>query len=543
MKIAVAQIDTTVADFAGNQERILDRLAWAEGAGADLVVFPEMAICGYPPRDLLEEPAFVRRAEESVAAIAARTGKTAVAVGSVTVNEGADGRGLFNSALLLHKGRVLHVQHKTLLPEYDVFDEARHFEPSDRHEVISFGGMKLGLTLCEDLWSGYTFRGRRLYRCDPVERLSKAGAELVLNLSASPFTLGKQAIRRGLVTTAAKRFALPLVYCNAVGGNDDLVFDGRSIVADAQGRICAKGRAFAEDAFVVDTTALEPIGALPAMSDAEEMRHALVMGLSDYMRKCGFSRVVLGLSGGIDSAVVAALAAEAIGGRNVMGVLMPSPYSSSESVADAQALAEKLGVITCTTPIGEIYRAYRETLGFHDGEAVSLAEENIQARIRGNILMAISNREGAMVLATGNKSELSVGYCTLYGDMAGGFALISDLLKTEVYALARQRNEAGEVIPERIITKAPSAELKPDQVDQDTLPPYDLLDPIIRAYVEEKRSVEEITAMGFEGAMVARVTRMIDRNEYKRRQAPPGIKITAKAYGTGRRFPIAHCFS
>ncbi|MFA4874784.1 MAG: NAD+ synthase [bacterium] len=541
MKIAVAQIDNTVGDFEGNAAKIIEKLRWAEDAGVDLVLFPELAVCGCPPRDLLEKPSFVARNLQAVEKIAKQTGRVGAVIGYVSINETAEGRGLYNSAGLLHDGAVRFVQHKTLLPEYDVFDEARHFEPAKRHDVYAFAGCKIGLTLCEDMWSLHRFGGRRLYKIDPVERLSSAGADVILNLSASPFTLGKQTIRRGLVCDEARAYGLPVIYCNVVGGNDELVFDGRSFAADAAGRVCSEGKAFEEDAFIVDLDNMIPLNKLPILDDEELVRRALILGLRDYMRKCGFERVVIGVSGGIDSAVVAAIACQAIGSQKVMGVMMPSPYTLPRSVADAEKLAANLGMITCTVPIGEIYDAYRRTIGYGGGpdSKVSLAEENIQARIRGNILMAISNREGALVLSTGNKSELSVGYCTLYGDMAGGLALISDIPKGMVYALARYINKSGEMIPEDIITRPPTAELKPDQTDQDSLPPYDILDQIMKHYIEDKMSVEAIAAAGFDQATVERVAEMIDRNEYKRRQAPPGFKITSKAFGLGRRFPIA----
>jgi NAD+ synthase (glutamine-hydrolysing) len=539
MKIAVAQINTTIGDFEGNARKILDGLKWAESQGADLVAFPELAVCGYPPRDLLEKPTFVRRNLECVESIAQKTKKTAAVLGYVSTNETAEGRGLFNTAGILHEGKVKFVQHKTLLPSYDVFDEGRHFEPARKHGVCHIAGKKVALSLCEDMWSWHEFEGRRLYRHDPMERLIGAGAELILNLSASPFTLGKHAVRRQLVSAAAARFEVPVVFCNLVGGNDELVFDGRSMVADKQGRIVWEAKGFVEDSFVVDMERIKPAPPEQTPSEEEEVRRALVLGLRDYMRKCGFDKAVVGISGGIDSAVVAAIACEAIGDRKLMGVLLPSPYSSEESVQDAERLAANLGIVTCEVRIDDIYDVYRKALGFSEDREVSIAEENIQARIRGGILMAISNREGAIVISTGNKSELSVGYCTLYGDMAGGFALISDVLKTMVYALARHINKEREVIPRSILEKPPSAELKPDQMDQDALPPYEVLDPIIKAYIEEKQSAEAIVAMGFDREVVEQVVKMIDCNEYKRRQAPPGIKITPKAFGSGRRFPIA----
>jgi len=539
MKIAVAQIDTTIGDFDGNAAKILARLKWAEEAGADLVVFPELAVCGYSPRDLLEKPWFVRRNLECVEHIASKTGRVAAVVGYVSINETQEGRGLFNSAGILHDGAIRFVQHKALLPEYDVFDEARHFEPAARHDIYRFGKTRIGLTLCEDLWSRHRFGGRRIYQTDPVKPLAEAGADFILNLSASPFTIGKQKVRYQLVADEAARFDLPIVYCNLVGGNDELVFDGRSFVADSAGKVVMEAAAFEEDSFLVDTDAMPEADGRKSYPEEEEVLRALVLGLRDYMKKCGFERCVIGLSGGIDSAVVAAIAARAVGPDRVMGVMMPSQYTKEESVADAERLAKNLGIFTCIEPISNIYEQYRKTLGLGGDGGVTLVEENLQARIRGNILMAISNREGALVVSTGNKSEVSVGYCTLYGDMVGGLALISDIPKTMVYALARHINRNGELIPQSIIKKAPSAELKPDQTDQDALPPYDVLDRIMKEYIENKLSADEIVAKGEEAAAVASVIGMIDTNEYKRRQAAPGIKITSKAFGLGRRFPIA----
>lgn len=540
MKIAILQINTTIGDFDGNAVKILDGMAWAEQEGADVCVFPELTVCGYPPRDLLEKPDFIQRNLITVDAIAQQTRGMAVVLGFASINDKPVGRALFNSAGILHEGQRTFIQHKTLLPEYDVFDEARHFEPARDHGVFDLRGTRIGLSMCEDIWSLFQFGGRRLYRADPIEDVVKAGADVVINLSASPFALGKHGIRRRLAGEAAKRFGRPVVYCNLVGGNDELVFDGRSFVFNAEGQLVREARAFEEDRFVVDLACLKPLVVQPESSNEEETLRALSLGLSDYMRKCGFERVVVGLSGGIDSAVVAAIACRALGASKVMGVMMPSPYSSPGSVSDAEALIRNLGMTSCLIPIGEIYDGYRAALGYSSPlQEVTVTEENLQARIRGTILMAISNRERALVLSTGNKSEISVGYCTLYGDMAGGLALISDIPKTMVFALARYLNRGGEIIPQAIIDKPPSAELKPDQADQDTLPPYDVLDPIIRAYVEDRKGVDKIVSLGFDRALVERVVCMIDGNEYKRRQAAPGIKVTSKAFGLGRRFPIA----
>jgi len=540
MRIALAQINTTIGDFDGNAAKILDWLDRARGKGADLCLFPELAVCGYPPRDLLEKPSFIEANLRAIEEIASKVGRTAAVVGFVSRNDSAEGRALRNSAAFIEGGKVRFVQHKMLLPQYDVFDEGRHFEPASEQGVVEFAGQKLGVTLCEDLWSRFQFRGRRLYRVDPAEILAGKGAGMLVNISASPYTVGKQRTRIDLISGEAKMGSLPIFYCNMVGGDDELVFDGRSFAVDARGQIIAEAAAFEEDLVVVDSEAAGGSAGPSHMPEDEEVWRALALGLCDYMGKCGFARAFLGLSGGIDSAVVAAIAADAVGPDRITGVLMPSPFTSKASVDDATALAKNLGIKTLTISIGDVYEAYRAALGFSSGAGeVSLAEENLQARVRGNLLMALSNREGAMVISTGNKSELSVGYCTLYGDMAGGFALISDIPKTMVFDLARYANRGGERIPESIIAKPPSAELRPGQADTDSLPEYSVLDPILRLYIEDRMSAQEIQAKGFDPAVVARVLRMIDRNEYKRRQAPPGIKITMKAFGMGRRFPIA----
>jgi NAD+ synthetase len=536
MKIAVAQINTTVGDFEGNAEKVFEYLDMAVSAKASAVVFPELTVCGYPPKDLLEKPSFIDKNLETVEKIASITKDTAVILGFVSRNDSKIGRPLHNSVGILKNGKVRFVQHKTLLPEYDVFDEVRYFEPAKTHNIYQLENKKVGLTACEDMWSFHNFEGRRLYQNDPTSILAKAGCEVLISLSASPFTLGKQAIRRELLSRASRLNKVVSIYCNQVGGNDELVFDGKSFVCDSKGRIIYEGRAFAEDFFVVDTDDLKPVGALPEMKTEEEIKRALVLGLSDYMKKCGFKKAVIGISGGLDSAVVATIACEAVGAENVTGVMMPSPYTSKESVRDAKDLASALGMELVDISISDAYEVHRKTLGLANApDALSLVEENLQARIRGNILMALSNKYGALVISTGNKSELSVGYCTLYGDMVGGFALISDIPKTLVYELARHLRK----IPQSIIDKPPSAELRPGQTDQDSLPPYEDLDPIIAMYIEERRSLKDIISRGYSETLVAKVVEMIEKNEYKRRQAAPGIKITSKAFGTGRRFPIA----
>ena len=458
--------------------------------------------------------------------------------GFVDVGRKGLGRGIYNAAALAYGGKIRFVQHKTLLPTYDVFDEGRHFEPASKHASHLYEGIRWGLTLCEDIWSSFDFGGRQFYKTDPVALIKKTGAQIILNLSASPFSIGKTDVRRQLIQQAARKNRIPIVYCNLVGGNDDLVFDGQSLAANAKGELTFEGARFAESMEILDVAAMKKI--TPSkMPQMEEVCATLVLGLKDYLRKCGFKTVVIGLSGGVDSAVVAALAARALGPKQVTGISMPSPYSSRSSVDDARELAKRLGIHFQIVPIEKIYHDYRELRGKGPKDTISLADENIQARIRGNLLMAFSNETGALVLSTGNKSELACGYCTLYGDLAGGVALISDLPKTQVYALARHCNKDKEWIPRNTLQKPPSAELKPDQTDQDVLPPYEVLDAILRAYIEEHHSAEDIVKMGFARRRVEDVLRRVNGNEYKRRQAPLGIKVTSKAFGSGRRFPVA----
>ncbi|OGQ22601.1 MAG: NAD+ synthase [Deltaproteobacteria bacterium RIFCSPLOWO2_02_FULL_44_10] len=537
MKIAVAQINSTIGDFEGNTKKILDRLAWAEKAEADLLLFPELAVCGYPPQDLLFHPSFIDRCTQAVRDISEKTSSTAVVLGYPSVNTTSSGRAFFNAAGFFAEGKMLCEHQKALLPNYDVFDEKRYFEPGTSFLPCEWKGKKLGLSICEDMWSSYTLQGKKLYRLDPLQELVNAGADIILNLSASPYSLEKIEVRHSLLSQTAKRLSRPIFFCNLVGGNDSLIFDGNSLVVNAQGEIVHEGQRFVEDNFLFDLKTDARSVRLPEISPAEEMRKALVLGLRDYVHKCGFSHVVIGLSGGIDSAVVAALAVEALGSEHVTGILMPSPYTLQQSMDDAQALANLLSIKTEVHPINAIYDAYRNEIS--SSKEITVVEENLQARIRGNILMAFSNRTGAMVLSTGNKSELSVGYCTLYGDMAGGLSVIADVPKTFVYKIARVMNDEHPVIPPAILERPPSAELKPDQKDEDVLPPYDILDQILKAYIEEQKSIPEIVRMGFDARIVTDVARRVDRNEYKRRQAAPGLKVTSKAFGTGRRMPIA----
>ncbi|MEO8191038.1 MAG: NAD+ synthase [Acidobacteriota bacterium] len=544
LRVAVAQIDTTVGDFDGNAAKILDLGRRAESEGAAVVVFPELAVAGYPPKDLVERRPFLREASATTARIARASGEALWVFGSIAPNTSNSGRSVFNVAVAARRGSVVGEYRKRLLPNYDVFDEARYFEPGDRPLVVRAGGRRIAITICEDIWNDKTFwKKRRLYERDPVEDVKRAAPDLHVNVSASPWIVGKDRLRERMMRQIARGTRVPLVSCNLVGGDDGLVFDGNSVAFDASGRLAARARSFAEDFWTVDLPAGR--GPLPPREKPVPMlRRALVLALSDYASKCGFSTAVLGLSGGIDSAVTAAIAVEALGAANVKGVAMPGPYSSRGSVRDARALAENLGIELLEIPIDSVFDAYRETLSPVFGKAAGgAAEENLQARVRGALLMALSNKSGHLVLSTGNKSELAVGYCTLYGDMAGGYALLSDVPKTLVYELARDFNRDGIRIPEASIDKEPSAELRPDQKDTDSLPPYDVLDPLIDALVDD--GIDPAGAARRTGAapsVALDIARRIDRNEYKRRQAPPGPKVTGRAFGEGRRLPIAQKF-
>jgi len=540
MKIALAQINTTVGDIAGNREKIRDAARRAEVRGADLVVFPELTVTGYPPRDLLDVDAFVHASRAALDALARETGAIGVLVGAAVPNPRQPGRRALNVAALLDGGRVRSLTAKCLLPNYDVFDEVRYFEPATTMRVKEFRGRRLGVTVCEDAWAEESFSGRRIYRKDPVAELARQGAEVILNLSASPFEAGKLSRRQRILERVAREHKIPSVYVNLVGGNDSLVFDGESLVVDRGGQVAALAKAFEEDLILwdLDTGRGET---RPRIDGTEEsLLQALILGTRDYAHKCGFTSAVLGLSGGIDSSLVAVIAARALGPGNVWGVSMPSAYSSPGSLSDARALAENLGIHHQVIPIEKTFRTFLDELQPHfGGKPPDATEENLQARIRGNILMALSNKHGHLVLSTGNKSELAVGYCTLYGDMAGGLAVINDLPKTTVYNLSRHVNREREVIPAACLTKPPSAELRPDQTDQDTLPPYEVLDPILEGAIEESLTAEEIVERGFDPSIVERVLRMIRANEYKRQQAAPGLRVTGKAFGVGRRYPIA----
>jgi NAD+ synthase (glutamine-hydrolysing) len=543
MRIALAQLNPTIGDFEGNLGKLDRALDALRADSPDLAVFPEMFLAGYPPRDLLERDWFVEgagRALDRLSAVSKAHPNTAILVGTVLRSGKSPGKGLHNAAVLVRDGQALATVHKTLLPMYDVFDEARYFDPGDEVRTIPFGDEKLGISICEDAWNDPDLWHRPVYRRDPIDELARAGATLMINISASPYYVGKDAIRYRLFERHARRHGVPFVLVNQVGGNDELVFDGRSMCVGADGGLTAYLPAFEEAVRVVDPKSTRLGDDFVADDPNRTIHDALVCGLSDYARKCGFDDAVIGLSGGIDSAVVCAIAARALGAAHVFGVAMPSPYSSPGSIEDARVLAENLGIRFAVIPISDVYQSYLDELEpYLAGESVGITEENVQARIRGNVLMAISNEQGHLLLTTGNKSELAVGYCTLYGDMSGGLSILSDVPKTTVYRLAEHINREGEVIPRAIIDKPPSAELRPDQRDQDTLPPYDTLDPILDLYVDDGRPIEEIVGEGFDREVVTWIVRAVNRNEYKRRQAPPGLKVTSKAFGMGRRMPIA----
>ncbi len=544
MKITLAQLNPTVGDISGNLEKVKNVWKECEKESSDLLVMSELFLLGYPPRDLLERPRFIEKTQAAIAELTKLSKnhpQTGLLLGAPIPTGKDTGKGLYNSALLIYQGRILFRQHKSLLPTYDVFDEARYFDPADKVEVVGFKDQRLGISICEDAWNDPRFWARQFYSFDPLEKLAQQGASLFINISASPFHMGKEKLRYQLIKNHAQKHKIPFVFVNQVGGNDELVFDGRSLFVDREGGLAKSFPPFREQ---VETLDIDPKGGskkYKPLEEIESIHQALTLGVCDYMKKCGFSKAVVGLSGGIDSAVTCCVAAEAIGNENVLGVSMPSPYSSKGSLEDSRKLADNLGIEFKVVNISSIYDSYSQTLKGHldIGDGVNVALENVQARIRGNILMAISNQYSHLVLSTGNKSELAVGYCTLYGDMTGGLAVLSDVPKTYVYKLAESINKEKEVIPREIIEKPPSAELKPDQKDQDTLPPYQVLDEIIHYYVDEGYSLDEILNQGLEPEVVKRVIRDIDRNEYKRRQAAPGLKVTTKAFGMGRRMPIA----
>jgi NAD+ synthase/NAD+ synthase (glutamine-hydrolysing) len=544
MRIALAQINTTVGDLSGNAERALRTARQATEKGAVLVVLPELTLNGYPPRDLVEKPSFLERTEQTLQALAqdSRELPCAIVCGYVGRSESAAGNRAMNRAAVLHRGQIVFRQTKMLLPTYDVFDEARHFMPGQQQATFAFSGHSIALTICEDAWNDKQFWERRLYQRDPVEELMAAGGDVLVSINASPYHRGKRALRREIFAAAARHHRVPVVYVNQVGGNDSLVFDGSSFAMDAEGAVIASGKSFEEDLIFCDVEACAGDSHENRGDECEAVYEALVLGTRDYIRKCGFRRVLLGLSGGIDSSLTAVIAVDAVGPENVFGVSLPGPFSSDHSLSDARALAQALGIGYDVIPISSINETFLATLApVFRGAAPDVTEENIQARIRGVVLMALSNKWGALVLTTGNKSELAVGYCTLYGDMCGGLAVISDVPKTMVYELSRVANSRHPgAIPENVFTKPPSAELRPDQRDSDSLPDYEVLDRILAAYIEDYQSPQQIAAsQKLPLKLVSEIVNKVDRNEYKRQQAAPGLKVTSKAFGIGRRFPIA----
>jgi NAD+ synthase (glutamine-hydrolysing) len=545
MKVTLAQLNPTVGDITGNLRKISETLAGLP-ADTDLVIFPELFIVGYPPRDLLERPAFIERTQEAlrnVASLSARYPHLGLIVGAPRPTSKARGKGLHNAAVFFHQGRAIFYRDKSLLPTYDVFDETRYFEQAPEIDVVSFKGETLGISICEDAWCQEENWCQRLYDFDPLAVLAAKGATLLINISASPYQVGKEEVRFQLMRRHAQKYGAPFVYVNQIGGNDELIFDGRSMAFDRAGEPLAILPSFQEAVVTADLRQPGDPGLYEPQEKIASVCDALILGTRDYLRKCSFKKAVVGLSGGVDSAVVCTLAVKTLGRENVLGVTMPSMYSSPGSLEDSLKLAENLGIPLKVIPITPIYEAFRKSFqGHFDVDTIDITLENIQARIRGNILMALSNKFGYLVLSTGNKSELAVGYCTLYGDMSGGLSVLADVPKTMVYELARYLNRDGEIIPETILTKAPSAELKPDQKDQDTLPPYDLLDRIIQLYLVEAQSYQDIVKQNFDPEVVRWVIRAIDTNEYKRRQAAPGLKVTSKAFGMGRRIPIAAKF-
>jgi NAD+ synthetase len=542
VKIALAQIDPTVGDFTGNLEKIVAASGRAAALGARLTVFSELAICGYPPADFLEKPSFLARCRSAVEELAAATGgmSTAVLAGVALPATGDSGKPAVNAAVLLDGGRLLLEQHKRLLPFYDVFDEQRYFAPSRQQQVVELDGIRLAITICEDAWNDKNFWPRRLYTVDPVEELMRQNPAVHINLSSSPFWHSKRAIRREMLAAIARRDGIPVLMSNQVGGNDTLIFDGSSLALNARGELIAQAASFEEDMVVLDPFDAPPIP-VAEEDDTEAAYRALVLGTRDYVRKCGFKKVLVGLSGGIDSALVAAIAKDALGAENVICVGMPSPYSSAGSIDDSRQLAANLGIRFEVIGISGLFSEFTRALEPQfAGTKPDTTEENIQSRIRGALLMALSNKFSALVLTTGNKSEMAVGYCTLYGDMVGALAVIGDLVKTRVYKVCHWLNRDGEVIPLQILEKPPSAELRPDQKDTDSLPPYEVLDPILEAYVERYETPERISEEnGFPLTLVQQVVRLVERSEYKRQQAAPVLKVTRKSFGMGRRFPIA----
>lgn len=547
MKIALAQTNPVVGDFTHNSNRILHFVDQALELKCDLVIFSELVITGYPPRDLLERNDFIWANQACLNKLIKTIGGIGVICGFVDRNPNGKGKNLYNSAVLFEDGQILHKVYKRLLPTYDIFDERRYFEPGPESSVYAYKGHKIGLTICEDAWNDADIFENRIYPIDPVSQLIQAGVDLVINVSASPFYLGHKEFRWHIFKSMAEKYKVPFMFANQVGGNDSVLFDGLSTAFNANGEMAARASDFEEDLVVFDSKMSQPSeDNLHTISstDTESILKALVTGTRDYVTKCGFKKAIVGLSGGIDSAVTASIAVKALGRENVSVVFMPSNYTSQENFEDTAKLSENLGISLAEIPINDMFKEFLRFISpdFKESEP-GITEQNIQARIRGNILMALSNKHGSLVLSTGNKSELAVGYCTLYGDMTGGLAVISDVPKTAVYDLARLINQEKEYIPQRIIDKAPSAELKPDQVDQDDLPPYEILDPILKGYIEDYKGINQLVEMGFDQNAVEDVVLRVDRNEYKRHQAAPGLKVTSKAFGYGRRYPLAQRYT
>lgn len=543
MKIGLLQLNSTIGDFAANRQKLLTGYQTACARGAEFVLAPEMFLCGYPPRDLLLRADFVEINLVALAETANRIGKIPLCVGYVDQNPDRPGRALRNSAAVLHNGKIVWRTHKCLLPTYDVFDEDRYFEPAKNITPFEFNGHKLGITICEDIWNDQDFWPERLYRRDPLKELIAQGAEAIVNVSASPWHDGKERIRLEMLQRVARDEGVPLAYANLIGANDELIFDGHSVVVNQRGETLALGKGFAEDLLVVDWDSGSPMQKIEWPAREQQLFAALSLGVRDYVDKCGFKSAIVGLSGGIDSALVAVLAADALGPDKVMGISMPARYSSKGSLSDAEILAKNLGIRYEVLPIETPFLSVEQQLAkVFAGTKPNVAEENVQSRLRGVTLMALSNKFGALVLTTGNKSEMAVGYCTLYGDMCGALAPLADVFKLDVYRISRWVNREREIIPADSITKPPSAELRPDQKDQDSLPPYDILDQILDAYVVQHLSKKEIIARGFDAAVVNDVINKITFSEYKRRQAAPGLKVSPRAFGIGRRIPVAQKF-
>lgn len=544
MKVALAQTNPIIGDFCYNLSRVKTAIDRAKAVGCDLIVFSELVLSGYPPRDLLEKSRFVASNRSCLDHLLASKNGIGVICGYVENNLNTGGNPLYNSAVLFENGRVLHTARKRLLPAYDIFDERRYFEPGDECTAFPYKGYRIGLTVCEDIWNDKDVFQSQIYPIDPVDLMVKDGANLIINISASPFYVGKNDFRLEMLRRISQKYGIRLLYANQVGGNDSILFDGNSCAFDTTGGLIARGRDFEEDLVTMDLE--KDSGDCHAISESEmsSVLKSLAMGTRDYVTKCGFSKAIIGLSGGIDSALTACIAVSALGPENVTTVFMPSPYTSRDNFEDTRQLAENLGVQFLNIPIHDIFMSFVKFVSPEfNPQAPGVTEQNLQARIRGTLLMALSNRDGALVLSTGNKSELAMGYCTLYGDMNGGLAVISDVPKTMVYGLARHINAEKEIIPMSIIEKPPSAELKPDQIDQDDLPPYDILDPLLKAYIEDLKDVDDLVAMGFDPGMVENIVVRVDRNEYKRHQSPPGLKVTSKAFGYGRRYPLAQRYT